>query len=81
VSYTQDIFEIYYTLLETDLQIAQKSELDFYLEEAVTPRTDNFDILVHWKAATRYPILTLTVRDIYAMVVSIVASESVFSMG
>ena len=77
MSYTQDIFEIYYTLLETDLQIAQKSELDFYLEEAVTPRTDNFDILVHWKAATRYPI----VRDIYAIPVSIVASESVFSTG
>ena len=39
VSYTQDIFEIYYTLIEKDPQLPQKFELDFYLEEAVIPRT------------------------------------------
>ena len=82
VGYTQDdIFEIYYTIVEKDPQIPQKSELDFYLEEPLTPRTDNFDILVHWKAATRYPILALIARDIYAIPISTVASESVFSTG
>ena len=49
--------------------------------EVVTPRTDNFDILIHWKTATRYPILALIARDIYAIHVSIVASELVFSTG
>jgi len=75
VSYTQDIVEIYYTLLEKDPQISQKSK------EAVTPRTDHFDILVYWKAATRYPILALIARDIYAIPIFTVAYESVFSKG
>jgi len=51
------------------------------LEEPLTPRTDNFNILVHWKAATRYPILASIARDIYTITISIVASESVFSTG
>jgi len=51
------------------------------LEEADTPRIDNFDILVHWDAATRYPIFALIARNIYTIPISIVASESVFSTG
>lgn len=37
VGYAQnDIFEIYYTIVEKDPQIPQKSKLDFYLEEPLT---------------------------------------------
>jgi len=42
VGYAQDdIFEIYYTTVENDPQIPHKSELDFFLEEPLTSRTDN----------------------------------------
>jgi hypothetical protein len=58
-----------------------KSELDRYLEEElVAVHTDNFKILDWWKVAgTRYPTLRKVARDIYAIPVSTVASESAFS--
>ncbi|CAN1320298.1 Zinc finger BED domain-containing protein RICESLEEPER 2 [Linum perenne] len=50
-----------------------KSELDRYLEE-------NFDILAWWKRnSSDYPILGLMAKDILAVQVSTVASESAFS--
>ncbi|KAI3447052.1 hypothetical protein Pfo_003717 [Paulownia fortunei] len=56
------------------------SELDMYLEESVLPRTQNFDILSWWKTnGVKYPNLQKMTRDILAIPVSIVASESVFS--
>ncbi|XP_031281355.1 zinc finger BED domain-containing protein RICESLEEPER 1-like [Pistacia vera] len=72
-----------------DMYIAQesnvvegKSELDFYLEEKLLPGTPNFDILVWWKATgPKYPILSSIARDILAIPVSTVASESIFSTG
>ena len=43
---------------------------------------DIFDILQFWKdQKKRYPILTMMVRDVLAMPVSTVASESTFSTG
>jgi hypothetical protein len=58
-----------------------KSELDRYLEEElVSVHTDNFKILDWWKVAgTRYPTLRKVARDIFAIPVSTVASESAFS--
>jgi hypothetical protein len=58
-----------------------KSELDRYLEDELVPiQTENFHILNWWKVArTRYPILRKVARDIYAIPVSTVASESAFS--
>ena len=57
-----------------------KSELDHYLEENIFPRTQDFDILNWWKAnGVRYPTLQLIARDILAIPVSTVASESAFS--
>ncbi|CAN1338227.1 Putative AC9 transposase [Linum perenne] len=59
-----------------------KNELDSYLEDNVLRRSDDFDILNWWKAnATKYPTLALIARDILAIPVSTVASESAFSAG
>jgi hypothetical protein len=42
--------------------------------------TENFKILDWWKmAGTRYPTLRKIARDIYAIPVTTIASESVFS--
>ncbi|RVX04653.1 putative AC transposase [Vitis vinifera] len=59
-----------------------KSELDYYLEESILPRNSNFDVLSWWKTnGIKYPTLQMIVRDIYAISVSTVASESAFSTG
>nr|KAJ0207256.1 hypothetical protein LSAT_V11C500279800 [Lactuca sativa] len=59
-----------------------KSELDYYLEENVLPRTGDFDILAWWKSnGLKYPTLQQVVRDVLAIPVFIVASESTFSTG
>ncbi|RVW49143.1 putative AC transposase [Vitis vinifera] len=59
-----------------------KSELDYYLEESILPRNSNFDVLSWWKTnGIKYPTLQMIVRDIYAIPVSKVASESAFGMG
>ncbi|KAM3224402.1 hypothetical protein ACQJBY_057657 [Aegilops geniculata] len=58
-----------------------KSELDRYLEdELVLVSQDKFNVLDWWKVAgTRYPTLRMLARDIFAIPVSTVASESAFS--
>ncbi|KAL6312943.1 hypothetical protein AAG906_022723 [Vitis piasezkii] len=59
-----------------------KSELDYYLEETVLPRISDFDVLSWWKTnGIKYPTLQMIARDIYAIPVSTVASESTFSTG
>ncbi|KAL4351636.1 hypothetical protein GQ457_06G016480 [Hibiscus cannabinus] len=58
------------------------SQLDRYLDEDVIHRTPNFDILNWWKRiGPQFPILQAIARDIYAIPVSTVASESSFSTG
>ena len=53
-----------------------------YLEEPLIPRATNINILYHWKTnAMRYPILSKMARDILAIPISTVASESAFSTG
>jgi hypothetical protein len=61
--------------------IRLKFELDRYLEDELIPiSVENFQILDWWKVAgTRYPTLRKIARDIFAIPVSIVASESAFS--
>ncbi|KAL5546104.1 hypothetical protein UlMin_005791 [Ulmus minor] len=57
-----------------------KNELDFYLEEDILPRTQDFDILSWWKTnGLKYPTLQKIARDILAILMSSVASESAFS--
>ncbi|KAI9165749.1 hypothetical protein LWI28_019784 [Acer negundo] len=57
-----------------------KSEFDQYLEDGLLPRTNDFNILAWWKTnGIKYPIMSEISRDILAIPVSIVASESAFS--
>ncbi|KAK3222264.1 hypothetical protein Dsin_009289 [Dipteronia sinensis] len=59
-----------------------KSELDYYLEESVLPRAARFDILAWWRTnGIKYPILQCVAKDILAIPISTVASESTFSTG
>ena len=62
--------------------VSMKSDLEMYFEEQLVPRSINLDILAHWKEnASRYAVLSLMARDILAIPLSIVASESAFSIG
>ncbi|KAL5580764.1 hypothetical protein UlMin_013206 [Ulmus minor] len=59
-----------------------KSELDKYLEEPVMSRSTEFDILIWWKTnGIKYPLLSSIAREILAIPVTTVASESAFSIG
>ncbi|GKB14705.1 zinc finger BED domain-containing protein RICESLEEPER 2-like protein [Tanacetum coccineum] len=59
-----------------------KSELDRYLNEDVEDESEKFDILNWWKVnSPRFPVLSLLARDVLAIPISTVASESVFSTG
>lgn len=56
--------------------------VDVYLEEARVSGGQKFDILLWWKGnCVRFPVLSQMARDILAIPVSTVASESVFSTG
>ncbi|KAJ1692524.1 hypothetical protein LUZ63_009222 [Rhynchospora breviuscula] len=62
----------------------QKSELDDYLGQGLDEAEVDveFDILAWWKLkAPKYPILSQLTRDILAVPISTVASESAFSIG
>lgn len=65
-----------------DLEI-KRSELDVYLGEAVEDDNGNgFDLLLWWKInSSRFPILSKLARDVFAVPISTVASESTFSTG
>jgi hypothetical protein len=72
-------FEMAMGSSETSLR---KTELDKYLGEDREPMDPRFDILQWWKVQQcRYPILAKMARDILAIPVSTVASESAFSTG
>jgi hypothetical protein len=59
-----------------------KSELDKYLSEDREEPTKSIDILKWWKNnATRLPIMSRMARDLLAIPISTVASESAFSTG
>ncbi|CAN0918922.1 Putative AC transposase [Linum grandiflorum] len=54
--------------------------LDTYLNEDILPRTSDFDIFMWWKInGPKYPILQEIARDILAVPITSVASESSFS--
>ncbi|KAG8503324.1 hypothetical protein CXB51_001365 [Gossypium anomalum] len=58
------------------------SELDKYLAEANEEFVEDFDILLWWKVnSPRFPTLSKMARDVLAIPVSTVASESAFSTG
>ncbi|XP_050222128.1 zinc finger BED domain-containing protein RICESLEEPER 2-like [Mercurialis annua] len=61
---------------------SKKNELEIYLSEAVVANDASFDILRWWKLnSERFSVLSRMARDILAVPVSTVASESAFSTG
>jgi hypothetical protein len=61
---------------------AQLSELQVYLEDAVHPQEDAFDILSWWSSnAVKYPVISRIAKDVLAAPATSVASESAFSTG
>jgi hypothetical protein len=68
--------------METGVGGSKRSELDIYLSEAIIEEEGNFDVLRWWKLnAERFPTLYRLARDVLAVPVSTVASESAFSTG
>ncbi|KAL3524830.1 hypothetical protein ACH5RR_013202 [Cinchona calisaya] len=81
-----DIMADFYMHDEEKDCIHGKTELDTYLEEKLHPskvdEQDDFNILDFWKSnAAKVPILSMMARDILAIPVTSVASESAFSTG
>ncbi|GJV41144.1 zinc finger BED domain-containing protein DAYSLEEPER-like protein [Tanacetum coccineum] len=58
-----------------------KPELDQYLEEAMLPRVQDFDVLGWWNQnADRYPVLSKMASDILCIPLSTVSHDYVFDM-
>ncbi|XP_077217892.1 zinc finger BED domain-containing protein RICESLEEPER 2-like [Tasmannia lanceolata] len=84
---TGDCFEFqlqheYRKQLEEEENVQYGSELDRYLLERVEKDSGEFKILYWWKVnGSRFPLLSQLARDVLAIPVSTVASESAFSSG
>ncbi|KAG6651897.1 hypothetical protein CIPAW_06G145100 [Carya illinoinensis] len=71
---------IFQQLLQSEDSLESKSEVDRYLDEKCETDSASFDILVWWKVNSfRYRVLSKIARDVLAIPVSTVASESCFS--
>ncbi|KAK1419507.1 hypothetical protein QVD17_28679 [Tagetes erecta] len=69
-----------YLNVEESNSAATETELKRYLQEPRDTFTKRFDILMWWKQnAIRYPIISRMAKDILAIQISTVASESAFS--
>jgi hypothetical protein len=67
-------------VVENDLEC--RSEVDQYLLDGFEANIIDFDILNWWKVNTpKYPTLAAIARDVLAIPISTVASESAFSNG
>lgn len=68
--------------LEEENNLVSKSELERYLMEGCEVDNEEFNLLGWWKAnSAKYHILSQVARDVLAIPVSTVASESAFSTG
>ena len=75
-----DMFSDYGTFLSSRQTHEEKSQLDLYLAEPTRDINEKLDVLDYWsKASARYPEVAVMARDILAIPVSSVASESAFS--
>ncbi|KMT12423.1 hypothetical protein BVRB_5g103550 [Beta vulgaris subsp. vulgaris] len=62
-------------------KVSGRYEVDHYIEDEPLPEDDEFDILYWWKKDIKYPTLRMIAKDILAIPVSTMASESALSMG
>ncbi|XP_020989632.1 zinc finger BED domain-containing protein RICESLEEPER 2-like [Arachis duranensis] len=77
-----DLHGMGFFLQATGRRTNTRSELDRYLQEECETYSHKFDILNWWKVnSTRFPILGNMAREVLAIPVSSVASESAFSTG
>ena len=68
--------------LEEEENVDSKSEVDKYLEETIEKDEYDFKILGWWKMnSSKYRILSQIARDVLAIPVSTVASESALTTG
>ncbi|KAG8386871.1 hypothetical protein BUALT_Bualt03G0194000 [Buddleja alternifolia] len=66
--------------LEEEQCVESKSELARYLLDGCEKSSKDFDVLNWWKVNTpKYPVLSKVARDVLAIPVSTIASESAFS--
>ncbi|XP_076893806.1 zinc finger BED domain-containing protein RICESLEEPER 2-like [Bidens hawaiensis] len=73
-------FNEYFTFVEEDNHSGVTTELDLYLQEKVWIKETEIDLLAWWKTnGVKYPRLQKIARDILAIPISTVASESAFS--
>ncbi|KAK2642296.1 hypothetical protein Ddye_024059 [Dipteronia dyeriana] len=76
----RDLLDGFFSWNSETSDVNEKSELDCYLEEKTLPGSYGFDILGWWKLnGIKYPIMSEIARDILAIPISTVASESSFS--
>ena len=73
----------YELFLEAEQSVGCSNEVDKYLAENCDGRGDvNFEVLGWWKDnSSRYPMLSKVAKDVLAVPVSTVPSESAFSTG
>ncbi|CAN1256584.1 Putative AC transposase [Linum perenne] len=76
-------FELYVRQRKKSKATSVTTELDHYLAEALIPRTSvDFDVLMWWRLnGAKYPTLQEMARDLLAIPITSVASESAFSSG
>ena len=78
---SDEMAELFWTHKMGGGNVETKSELDRYLNEDCE-RYPAFDILLWWKQnSSRFPILLRMTRDILAISISTLASESAFRTG
>uniref|UniRef100_A0A803N082 HAT C-terminal dimerisation domain-containing protein n=1 Tax=Chenopodium quinoa TaxID=63459 RepID=A0A803N082_CHEQI len=59
-----------------------KSQLEMYLDDDALDLNSRLDILEFWhQSSVRYPVVSKMARDLLTIPVSIVASDSAFSIG
>ncbi|RZB57339.1 Zinc finger BED domain-containing protein RICESLEEPER 2 [Glycine soja] len=79
-----DVMDEFIQFEDEDMSQVGKSQLDTYLEEANLSNKyhPNLDVLQYWKDnQARFPDLSLLACDILSIQITMVASESTFSIG
>lgn len=77
-----DLYIMYHQHQASKGVVECKSELDQYMMESLEGWKPNFDILMWWKVnSTKFPILANIARDVLAIPISTVVSDSAYRIG